>query len=88
MDWKRSDFYYKKKALIAMQKLVEAAVSKATYSVFSYSNEGHVSEAEWLAILAPYKVEIRKNEHGAYNGGKRKRGKEVYEFLYIVSARL
>lgn len=93
IDWQRSDYYRKKTALKAFTDLMTKVMRKTKYAIISYSDEGHISLAEFEALLAPYDFRVLEREHARFsNVGKKKdeerdtlkRPRTVSEKLYIA----
>jgi adenine-specific DNA-methyltransferase len=85
----KSNFNKKSGAYGAMEHLVAESVKRSEYVLISYSNEGVVSELEWLSILLPYRFERIEQKYKRYTARGTKTGEghnEVLEVLYLIWA--
>ena len=85
LDWKRSDFNYKKTALDSIKLLLKNTNSH--YIIVSYNNEGIVSEEEWIELLKDFKYEKREVEYNTYRGSRnmKNRNNKVQEIFWIIN---
>lgn len=93
VDWQRSAYYRKRTALKAFEDLMTKVMAKTKYAIIAYSNEGHVTQTEFEALLAPYAFTVVEREHARFSntghkGAARdnlKRPRTVCERMYLVS---
>ena len=85
-NWTRSDYNYKKKAIIAMKDLIQKTMKKSKYILLSYNNEGIIPLDEWDNIFQGYSVEEFKINYDAYKGSRnlKDRSNKVIEIMYLI----
>lgn len=84
-NWKEksSDFCYKRKAIKALEGIVQRA--KCKYFVLSYNNEGQMTNDEILNCLKQKgDVVVREQKYKKYKSNSAVKNKNVIERLYIV----
>lgn len=83
-SWKEkaSGFYYKSKALKALEKLVEALSPREIF--LSYSSDGHLNKEEILDMLQDFgAVDICQHKQKRFKSSKRGGNKKsLYEYLF------
>ena len=86
-DWTRSDYNYEKKAIKAMNELLEESLKKTKYILLSYNNEGIIKMNKWDEIFSKYKVKKYEITYGTYKASRnlKQRSKEVIEIMYLIS---
>ena len=86
-NWNKSAYNSRKTAIDAMRDLLKYALSKASYVVLSYNNEGIIEESDWSKLFEPYDVEKREIEYDTFKGSRnlQDRNNKVVEIMYILS---
>ncbi len=86
-DWTRSDYNYEKKAIKAMNELLEESLKKTKYILLSYNNEGIIKMNKWDEMFSKYKVKKYEITYGTYKASRnlKQRSKEVIEIMYLIS---
>jgi adenine-specific DNA-methyltransferase len=69
-----------------MKHLLEKGLSKATYVLLSYNNEGIITEKEWETLFQPYEVKKYEIRYDAYKGSRnlKDRSNKVIEIMYLL----
>ena len=85
--WNRSEYNYKKSALISMKSLISNI--KAKYIIMSYNNEGIITEGQMIDLIEglKYKYELKKIKYNTYRGSRnlQDRSTMVEEYLWIIN---
>ena len=86
-DWNKSVFNKQKEAKAAMKTLIESCLSKATYVLISYNNEGIITNDEWTELLANYRVKKYELDYDTFKGSRnlQSRNNKVIERMFLVS---
>lgn len=85
-DWNKSKYNKHSSAVEAMKHLLEKGLSKATYVLLSYNNEGIITEKEWETLFQPYEVKKYEIRYDAYKGSRnlKDRSNKVIEIMYLL----
>jgi adenine-specific DNA-methyltransferase len=80
-------FNKQKEAKAAMKTLIESCLSKATYVLISYNNEGIITNDEWTELLANYRVKKYELDYNTFKGSRnlQSRNNKVIERMFLVS---
>ena len=62
-------------------------ISKSTYLLISYNNEGIITANEWKILFEPYNVKKYEIKYDTYKGSRnlKDRSNKVIEIMYLVS---
>ena len=86
-NWKRSNYNYKKYALISMESLISNI--KAKYIIMSYNNEGIITEEQMIQLIKglKYKYDLKKIDYNTYRGGRNLQDRDIMveEYLWIIN---
>ena len=68
-------------------QLLENGLSKSTYLLISYNNEGIIGDEDWKVLFTPYKVKKYEITYDTYKGSRnlKDRSDKVIEIMYLVS---
>lgn len=85
-DWNKSKYNKHSSAVDAMKHLLEKGLTKATYVLLSYNNEGIITEKDWETLLKPYEVKKYEIRYDAYKGSRnlKDRSDKVIEIMYLL----
>ena len=88
-DWLKSNYNTRKTAVVSMEKLMSAGLTKSTYLLISYNNEGIITESDWEILFRPYEVKKYEVKYDTYKGSRnlKERSDKVVEIMYLVSKR-
>ena len=86
-NWNKSNYNHKKTAVESMKKLLESGLSKSTYLLISYNNEGIITDSDWKILFEPYTVKKYEIKYDTYKGSRnlKDRSDKVIEIMYLVS---
>ena len=85
IDWNRSLYNKKSKALGAFEELIRNLKTK--YAIISYNSEGHISLNEMKDVLSKYgKVKVREIKYNTYRGSRNLSNRNLYvsEYLFVL----
>ena len=87
IDWNKSRYNKAKEAYDAMEHLITTGLTKATYILLSYNNEGIIPLSEWETLLEPYNVKKYEIPYDTYKGSRNlgNRSNKVVEIMYLLS---
>ena len=85
-DWNKSDYNYRKSAIISMKNLLSETLKKSKYILLSYNNEGIISLDEWNDILKDYDIKKYEKKYDTYKGSRnlKNRSNKVTEIVYLI----
>ena len=88
-DWNKSNYNYKKEAIIDMNNLLENALKKSKYILLSYNNEGIIKDDDWVELFKLYNVKKYEIKYDTYKGSRnlKNRDDKVFEILYLISSK-
>jgi adenine-specific DNA-methyltransferase len=86
-NWNKSNYNHKKTAIESMNQLLERGLSKSTYLLISYNNEGIITDSDWKILFEPYQVKKYEIKYDTYKGSRnlKDRSDKVIEIMYLVS---
>jgi len=86
-NWNKSNYNNHKTAVDAMKKLMTSGLSKSTYLLISYNNEGIITDSDWKTLFEPYNVKKYEIKYDTYKGSRnlKDRSDKVIEIMYLVS---
>jgi len=86
-NWNKSNYNAHKSAVESMKQLLENGLSKSTYLLISYNNEGIIGDEDWKVLFTPYKVKKYEITYDTYKGSRnlKDRSDKVIEIMYLVS---
>ena len=86
-NWNKSNYNTRKTAFESMRKLIENGLSKSTYLIISYNNEGIITTSDWAILFEPYNVKKYEIDYSTYKGCRnlKNRTNKVIEIMYLVS---
>jgi len=69
-----------------MKKLMADGLSKSTYLLISYNNEGIITDADWTILFEPYNVKKYEIKYDTYKGSRnlKDRSNKVIEIMYLI----
>jgi adenine-specific DNA-methyltransferase len=87
VDWNKSNYNYRQKAIKSMEHLLATALHKSKYVLLSYNNEGIILTEDWDRILHHYNVKKHEIQYDAYRGSRnlKSRNNKVVEIMYLIS---
>jgi adenine-specific DNA-methyltransferase len=87
IDWNKSRYNKAKEAYDAMEHLITTGLTKATYILLSYNNEGIIPLSQWEILLEPYNVKKYEIPYDTYKGSRNlgNRSNKVIEIMYLLS---
>ena len=73
-----------------MSKLMSVGLSKSTYLIISYNNEGIITDSDWKILFEPYTVKKYEINYDTYKGSRnlKDRSDKVIEIMYLVSKKI
>lgn len=85
VNWNKSTYNNKKTAMDSMKQLIMSGLSKSTYLIISYNNEGIITD--WKTLFEPYNVKKYEIKYDTYKGSRnlKNRSDKVIEIMYLVS---
>lgn len=86
-NWNKSNYNNHKNAVESMKKLLSCGLSKSTYLLISYNNEGIITNSDWKTLFEPYNVKKYEINYDTYKGSRnlKDRSDKVVEIMYMVS---
>jgi adenine-specific DNA-methyltransferase len=86
-DWLKSNYNTRKTAVASMKELIATGLTKSTYLLISYNNEGIITASDWERLYEPYEVKKYEVKYDTYKGSRnlQKRSDKVIEIMYLVS---
>jgi adenine-specific DNA-methyltransferase len=86
-NWNKSNYNNHKTAVESMKKLMSSGLSKSTYLLISYNNEGIITDSDWKTLFEPYNVKKYEIKYDTYKGSRnlKDRSDKVIEIMYLVS---
>jgi len=86
-NWNKSNYNNHKTAVDSMKKLMSSGLSKSTYLLISYNNEGIITDSDWKTLFEPYNVKKYEIKYDTYKGSRnlKDRSDKVIEIMYLVS---
>lgn len=86
-NWNKSNYNKHTSAVESMKKLMSSGLSKSTYLLISYNNEGIITDSDWKALFKPYNVKKYEIKYDTYKGSRnlKDRSNKVIEIMYLVS---
>ena len=86
-NWNKSNYNKHTSAVESMKKLMSAGLSKSTYLLISYNNEGIITDSDWKTLFEPYNVKKYEIKYDTYKGSRnlKDRSDKVIEIMYLVS---
>lgn len=86
-NWNKSNYNNHKTAIESMKKLMSTGLSKSTYLLISYNNEGIITDSDWKTLFEPYTVKKYEITYDTYKGSRnlKERSDKVIEIMYLVS---
>lgn len=87
VDWNKSNYNYRQKAIQSMEHLLAIALKKSKYVLLSYNNEGIILIEDWDRILHPYNVKKHEINYDTYRGSRnlKARNNKVVEIMYLIT---
>ena len=85
-NWNKSKYNKHTSAVEAMKHLLEKGLTKATYVLLSYNNEGIITEKDWEILFKPYEVKKYEIKYDTYKGSRnlKDRSDKVIEIMYLL----
>lgn len=70
-----------------MKELMSSGLTKSTYLLISYNNEGIITASDWGILFEPYEVKKYEIKYDTYKGSRnlKERNDKVIEIMYLVS---
>jgi len=86
-NWNKSNYNKHTSAVESMKKLMSAGLSKSTYLLISYNNEGIITDSDWKTLFEPYNMKKYEIKYDTYKGSRnlKDRSDKVIEIMYLVS---
>jgi len=86
-NWNKSNYNKHTSAVESMKKLMSEGLSKSTYLLISYNNEGIITQSNWKILFEPYNVKKYEINYDTYKGSRnlKDRSDKVIEIMYLVS---
>ena len=86
-NWNKSNYNNRKSAIESMKTLMSGGLSKSTYLLISYNNEGIITYSDWELLFEPYNVKKYEIKYDTYKGSRnlKDRSDKVMEIMYLVS---
>ena len=86
-NWNKSNYNNHKTAVDSMKKLMLSGLSKSSYLLISYNNEGIITDSDWKILFEPYIVKKYEITYDTYKGSRnlKDRSDKVIEIMYLVS---
>jgi adenine-specific DNA-methyltransferase len=86
-NWNKSNYNNHTSAVESMKKLMSGGLSKSTYLLISYNNEGIITDSDWKILFEPYNVKKYEINYDTYKGSRnlKDRSDKVIEIMYLVS---
>jgi adenine-specific DNA-methyltransferase len=86
-DWLKSNYNTHKTAVVSMKELMSSGLTKSTYLLISYNNEGIITASDWGILFEPYEVKKYEIKYDTYKGSRnlKERNDKVIEIMYLVS---
>jgi len=86
-NWNKSNYNNHKTAVESMKKLMLSGLSKSSYLLISYNNEGIITDSDWKILFEPYIVKKYEITYDTYKGSRnlKDRSDKVIEIMYLVS---
>ena len=86
-NWNKSNYNKHLPAVESMKKLMADGLSKSTYLLISYNNEGIITDADWTILFEPYNVKKYEIKYDTYKGSRnlKDRSNKVIEIMYLIS---
>jgi adenine-specific DNA-methyltransferase len=86
-NWNKSNYNTHKPAVESMKHLMENGLSKSTYLLISYNNEGIITDDDWKVLFEPYHVKKYEIQYDTYKGSRnlKDRSNKVIEIMYLIS---
>jgi adenine-specific DNA-methyltransferase len=86
-NWNKSNYNKRNNAFESMKRLLTSALSKSTYLLISYNNEGIITDSDWQLLFEPYIVKKHEIKYDTYKGSRnlKDRSDKVLEIMYLVS---
>jgi adenine-specific DNA-methyltransferase len=87
VNWNKSNYNTHKPAVESMKRLMENGLSKSTYLLISYNNEGIITNDDWKVLFEPYNVKKYEIQYDTYKGSRnlKDRNNKVIEIMYLIS---
>lgn len=85
-NWNKSDYNYRKSAIVSMKNLINETMKKSKYLLLSYNDEGIIPLDEWNNILKEYDVKKYEKKYDTYKGSRnlKNRSNKVTEIVYLL----
>lgn len=85
-NWNKSNYNNHKTAIESMKQLMTIGLSKSTYLLISYNNEGIITDNDWKQLFVPYEVKKYEIKYDTYKGSRnlKDRSDKVIEVMYLV----
>jgi adenine-specific DNA-methyltransferase len=89
-NWNKSNYNKHKTAVESMKNLLARGLSKSTYLLISYNNEGIIGDNDWVTLFEPYTVKKYEITYDTYKGSRnlKNRNDKVIEIMYLVSKKI
>lgn len=88
--WNKSAFNSRISVFNSMLELLRICLTKSTYVLISYNNEGLITEDNWTTLFTTLKCSVKKyeKEYDTYHGSRNltSRNTKVIEIMYLISA--
>ena len=86
-NWNKSNYNKHTSAATTMKKLMADGLSKSTYLLISYNNEGIITDSDWKTLFEPYNVKKYEIKYDTYKGSRnlKDRSNKVIEIMYLIS---
>lgn len=86
-NWNKSNYNKHIPAVESMKKLMADGLSKSTYLLVSYNNEGIITDDDWINLFEPYNVKKYEIKYDTYKGSRnlKDRSNKVIEIMYLIS---
>ncbi len=86
-NWNKSNYNKHTSAVESMKTLMSGGLTKSTYLLISYNNEGIITDSDWKILFEPYNLKKYEINYDTYKGSRnlKDRSDKVIEIMYLVS---
>ena len=86
-DWNKSNYNSHNTAVESMKHLMTSGLTKSSYLLISYNNEGIITSDDWATLFAPFNVKKYEVSYDTFKGCRnlKERSNKVVEIMYLVS---
>jgi len=69
-NWNKSNYNKHTSAVESMKTLMSGGLTKSTYLLISYNNEGIITDSDWKILFEPYNVKKYEINYDTYKGSR------------------